>query len=82
MIMMSTMTMMTNMRVMIVSKNAIEKYDRDEKFGIEKSIGFGIRNKMVLKKYWIRYRKYLVSDSVSENIWYRKNIGFSIGNIW
>ena len=68
MIMMSTMTMMTNMRVMIVSMNAIEKYDRDEKFGIEKSIGFGIRNKMVLKKYWIRYRKYLVLKKVSDSV--------------
>ena len=33
-----------------------------KKFGIEKSIGFGIGKKLVSKKYRIRYRKYLVSE--------------------
>ena len=47
-----------------------------KKFGIEKSIGFGIGKIWYRKKYRIRYRKKLVSkkvsDSVSERIWYRK----------
>ena len=47
-----------------------------KKFGIEKSIGFGIGKIWYRKKYRIRYRKNLVSkkvsDSVSEKIWYQK----------
>ena len=44
-----------------------------KKFGIEKSIGFGIEKKLVLKK---------VSDSVSKKFGIEKSIGFGIGNIW
>ena len=57
-----------------------------KKFGIEKSIGFGIENIRYRKKYRIRYRKNLVSkkvsDSVSEKIGIGKSIGFGIGKIW
>ena len=54
----------------VSKKFGIEKSIRfgiGKKLGIEKSIGFGIRNKMVLKKYRIRYRKYLVSQKVSDS---------------
>ena len=39
-----------------------------KKFGIGKSIGFGIENIWYRKKYWIRYRK----------IWYRKKVSDSV----
>ena len=57
-----------------------------KKFGIEKSIGFGIEKIWYRKKYRIRYRKKLVlkkvSDSVSKKFGIEKSIGFGIGNIW
>ena len=46
-------------------KNLVSKKISDsvsEKFGIEKSIGFGIENIWYRKKYRIRYRKNLVSE--------------------
>ena len=44
-----------------------------KKFGIEKSIGFGIGNIWYRKKYRIRYRKIFGIE---------KSIGFGIRNIW
>ena len=52
---------------------------------MEISMGFGIRKKLVLKKY--RYRKYLLSEKiselVSEIIWYKKKVSDSVSeNNW
>jgi len=50
-----------------------------EKFGIEKSIGFGIGKIWYRKKYRIRYRKNLVSEKVSDSVSKRYGIGKSFG---
>ena len=42
-----------------------------KKFGIEKSIGFGIENIWYRKKYRILYRKNLVSEKVSDSVSFR-----------
>ena len=42
-----------------------------KKFGIEKSIGFGIEIIWYRKKYRIRYRKNLVSEKVSDSVSFR-----------
>ena len=48
-------------------------------FGIEKSIGIGFEKFWYRKKYWFRFRKFLVSEKVSVSV--SKNFGIdkSIG---